>query len=131
MESSHEPNCNRHHRDSRTAHKYHTVTAGLYTEASQLTLWDWKSEGTGSDGSTTQLHHSRILSPEYFPYTQMESVSANNCRNVFASSTPTSKVTFNRCPERLRIGIRFITIKIEALGSYYEDRYLGYLGYLG
>ena len=57
MESSHEPNCNRHHRDSGTAHKYHTVTAGLYTEASQLTLWDWKSEGTGSDGSTTQKHH--------------------------------------------------------------------------
>ena len=58
MESSHDPNCNRHHRDSGTAHKYHTVTAGLYTEASQLTLWDWKSEGTGSDGSTTQKHHS-------------------------------------------------------------------------
>ena len=60
MESSHEPNCNRHHRDSGTAHKHHTVTAGLYTEASQLTVWDWKSEGgegTGSDGSTTQKHH--------------------------------------------------------------------------
>ena len=25
--------------------KNHTVTAGLYTQASQLTLWDWKSEG--------------------------------------------------------------------------------------
>ena len=61
----------------------------------------------------------------------MESVSANNYRSVFASSTPTSKVTFNRCLERLRVGIRFITIKMEALGSYYEDSYLGYLGYLG
>ena len=60
MESSHEPNCNRHHRDSGTAHKHHTVTAGLYIQGSQLTLWDWKSEGgevTGSDGSTTQKHH--------------------------------------------------------------------------
>ena len=63
MESSHEPNCNRHHRDGGTAHKHHTVTAGLYTEALQLTLWDWKSEGgegTGSDGSTTQKHHTVI-----------------------------------------------------------------------
>ena len=37
-----------------------TVTAGLYTEASPLTLSDWKSEGgegTGSDDSTTQKHH--------------------------------------------------------------------------
>ena len=51
----------------------------------------------------------------------MESVWANNCRSVFASSTPTSKVTFNRCPERLGVGIRFITMKIEALGSYNED----------
>ena len=56
----------------------------------------------------------------------MESVRANNCRSVFASSTPTSKVTFNPCPERLRVGIRYITTKIEALGSYNEDRYLGY-----
>ena len=51
----------------------------------------------------------------------MESVWANNCRSVFASSTPTSKVTFNRCPEPLGVGIRFITMKIEALGSYNED----------
>ena len=40
-----------------------------------------------------QLHHSRMLSPEYFPVYPMESVSANNCRSVFASSTPTSKAT--------------------------------------
>ena len=63
------------------------------------------------------------------PYTQMESVWANNCRSVFASSTPTSKVTFNCCPEPLGVGIRFITMKIAALGSYNEDtkipRYLG------
>ena len=51
----------------------------------------------------------------------MESVLANNCRSVFASSTPTSKETFNRCPEALGVGIRFITTKIEALGSYNED----------
>ena len=51
----------------------------------------------------------------------MESVSANNCRSVFASSMPTSKGKFNRCPEALGVGIRFITMKIEALGSYNED----------
>ena len=51
----------------------------------------------------------------------MESVWANNCRSVFASSMPTSEVTFNRCLERLRVGIRFITMKMEALGSYNED----------
>ena len=45
----------------------------------------------------------------------------NNCRSVFASSTPTSKETFNRCLEALGVGIRFITTKIEALGSYNED----------
>ena len=45
----------------------------------------------------------------------MESVSANNCRSVFVCSTPTSKGIFNRCPEALGIGIRFITIKIEVL----------------
>ena len=31
--------------DGSTTQKHHTVTAGLYTQASQLTLWDWKSEG--------------------------------------------------------------------------------------
>ena len=51
----------------------------------------------------------------------MESVSANNCQSVFASSTPTSKGKFNHCPEALGVGIRFITMKIEALGSYNED----------
>ena len=51
----------------------------------------------------------------------MESVSANNCRSVFASSTATSRGTLNRYREPLGVGIRFITIKIEALGSYNED----------
>ena len=51
----------------------------------------------------------------------MESFSANNCRSVFASSTPTSRGTFNRCWEPLGFGIRFITVKIEVLGSYNED----------
>ena len=70
----------------------------------------------------TQRHHSRILSQEYFPvYPQMESVWANNCRSVFASSTPTSKETVNRCAEALGIGIRYISVIIEALGSYNED----------
>ena len=67
----------------------------------------------------------------------MESVWANNCRSVFASSTPTSKETVNRCAEALGVGIRYISVIIEALGSYNEDtryqipdtRYLGYLGY--
>ena len=35
--------------------------------------------GCTIDTTLTRLHHSRILSPEYSPYTQMESVSANNC----------------------------------------------------
>ena len=53
---------------------------------------------------------------------KMESVWANSCRNVFASSTPTSKVTSNRCAETdLGVGIRFINIIFEALGSYNED----------
>ena len=47
-------------------HRSITVTAGIYIQASPLTLWDWKSEGaresdsegTGSDGSTTQKHYS-------------------------------------------------------------------------
>ena len=57
----------------------------------------------------------------------MESVWANNCRSVFASSTPTSKETVNRCAEALGVGIRYISVIIEALGSYNEDtRYLGY-----
>ena len=46
----------------------------------------------------------------------MESVRANNCQSLFASSTPTSTGTFNRHPEPLDFEI--ITIKIEALGSY-------------
>ena len=84
-------------------------------------------------GTTLTRHHSRILIQEYFPvYPQMESVWANNCRSVFASSTPTSKETVNRCAEALGVGIRYISVIIEALGSYNEDsRYLGYLGYLG
>ena len=64
----------------------------------------------------------------------MESVWANNCRSVFASSTPTSKETVNRCAEALGVGIRYISVIIEALGSYNKDtryqipdrRYLGY-----
>ena len=47
-------------------HRSITVTAGIYIQASPLTLWDWKSEGaresdsegTASDGSTTQKHYS-------------------------------------------------------------------------
>ena len=71
--------------------------------------------GCTIDRSTTltQLHHSRILSPE--------SVSVTNCRSVFASSTPTSKGKFNRCPEALGVGIRFITMKTDLLGPYNED----------
>ena len=66
----------------------------------------------------------------------MGSVWANNCRSVFASSTPTSKETVNRCAEALGVGIRYISVIIEALASYNEDpdrryqipdtRYLGY-----
>ena len=57
----------------------------------------------------------------------MESVWANNCRSVFASSTPTSKETVNCCAEALGVGIRYIALTIEALASYNEDtRYLGY-----
>ena len=42
----------------------------------------------------TQRHHFRILSPAcILRIPKMESVWANNCRSVFASSTPTSKVT--------------------------------------
>ena len=51
----------------------------------------------------------------------MESVWANNCRSVFASSTPTSKETVNRCAEALGVGIRYIAVTIEALASYNED----------
>ena len=70
----------------------------------------------------TQRHQYRILSPAYhIRIPKMEFVWANNCRSVFASSTPTSKGKFNRCPGPLRVGIRFITMKIEALGSYNED----------
>ena len=35
---------------------------------------------------------------------------------------PTIKGKFNRRPEPFGVGIRFITIKIEALGSYNEDK---------
>ena len=70
----------------------------------------------------TQRHHSRILSQEYFPvYPQIESVWANNCRSVFASSTPTSKETVNRCVEALGVGIRFVSVIFEALASPNED----------
>ena len=65
----------------------------------------------------TPVYYVRTIST----YTQMESVSANNCQSVFASSTPTSKETFNRSPEALGVGIRFITMKIEAQGSHNED----------
>ena len=44
--------------------------------------------------------------------------------SLFASFTPTSRGKFNRYPEPLGVGIRFITIKIEALGSY-KRRYIG------
>ena len=64
-------------------------------------------------------------------YTQKECVSANNCRSVFASSTPTSKGKFNCCPEALGVAIRFITMKIEALGSYNEDTKIPDTRYLG
>ena len=76
--------------------------------------------------TTTPLPYTK--SGIFPPYTQMESVWANNCRSVFASSTPTSKGTFNRCPEPLRVGIRFITMKIEALGSYNEDTKIPRIG---
>ena len=70
----------------------------------------------------TQRHHSRILSQEYFPvYPQIESVWANNCRSVFASSTPTSKETVNRCVEALGVGIMFVSVIFEALASPNED----------
>ena len=70
----------------------------------------------------TQRHHSRILSQEYFPvYPQIESVWANNCRSVFAGSTPTSKETVNRCAEALGVGIRFVSVIFEALASPNED----------
>ena len=41
----------------------------------------------------------------------------NNCRSVFASSTLTSEETFNCCAEALGVGIRFIAVIFEALGS--------------
>ena len=69
----------------------------------------------------TQRHHSRILSQEYFPRIRKWSLFGRITAKVFASSTPTSKGKFNRCPEPLRVGIRFITMKIEALGSNHED----------
>ena len=40
---------------------------------------------------------------------------------MFASSTPTSKETVNRCAEALGVGIRYISVIIEALASYNED----------
>ena len=51
----------------------------------------------------------------------MESVRENNCQNVFASFTPTRKVTFKRGVEPLGIGIRFIALIFEELGSHSED----------
>ena len=51
----------------------------------------------------------------------MESVRANNCQSVFASSMPTSRGKFNRCQEPLGVGFRFIAVIFEALGSYNED----------
>ena len=57
----------------------------------------------------------------------MKSVWVNNCRNVFARSTPTSKGTIDRCVEALSVGIRSIAPKTKA----HDRRYLGYIGYLG
>ena len=51
----------------------------------------------------------------------MEFVWANNCRSVFASSTPTSKETVNRYAEALGVGIRFVSVIFEALASHNED----------
>ena len=66
--------------------------------------------GYAMDTTLTQRHQSRILSPAYhIRIPKMEFVWVNNCRSVFASSTPTGKGKFNRCPEPLRVGIRFIT----------------------
>ena len=81
----------------------------------------------------TQRQCFRILNPAYFPvYPKWSQLLANNCRSVVASSTQTSRESFNRCPEPLGVGIRFIAVIFEALGSYKEDtRYLGYLGYQG
>ena len=90
MKPSHQPNCNRHHRDSGTAHKHHTVTIGLHTEASQLTLWDWKSEGgegTGSDGSTTQKHHTVTAGL----YTEASQLTLWDWKSEGGEVTPTAK----------------------------------------
>ena len=55
----------------------------------------------------------------------MESVSASNCRSVFASSTPTIKGTIDHCAKALGVGVSSVAAKIEAVGSYNEDTYLG------
>ena len=55
----------------------------------------------------------------------------NNCRSVFASSTPTSRGTFNHCPEPVDSGIRFIAVIFEVLGSYNEDTKIPDTRYLG
>ena len=76
----------------------------------------------------TQRHHSRILSHEYSPRISKWSLFRRiTAESVFASSTPTSKEIVNRCAEALGVGIRYISVIIEALASYNEDtRYLGY-----
>ena len=61
-------------------------------------------------------------------YIRTEVCLANNWRSVSASSTPTSKGTFDRCVEALSVGIRSVAAKVKALGLYNEgSRYLGYL----
>ena len=61
------------------------MTAGIYIQASPLTLWDWKSEGaresdsegTGSDGSATQKHHT--VTAEL--YTQASPLTLWDCKS--------------------------------------------------
>ena len=58
----------------------------------------------------------------FSPYSQEGVCLANNCRCVFASCMLTSRGTLKCCPEPLGIGIRFIAVISEMLGSYNEDR---------
>ena len=69
---------------------------------------------------STALTQCRILNPAYiFVYPKWSLSLANNCRSVFASSTPTSRGTINRSLLHGG-GIRFIAVIFEALGSYNE-----------
>ena len=95
MEPSHEPNCNRHHRDSGTAHKHHIVTAGLYTEASQLTLWDWKSEGgegtpTARELAVTAALH-RSITVTAGLYTEASQLTLWDWKSEGGEGTPTAR----------------------------------------